>query len=160
MEHPVTTRLAEHPLFAGLPASAIEEVARATRALRFDPGQAVITEGGEATDMYLVLAGHLALSAHAPGKGRLLIQTLGAGEVLGLSWLFAPYRWRFDAHAVEASELLALDALVLRAVVADDARFGYKFLMRVTPVVLDRLQQTRLRLLDLYSKGPDGDGGR
>ena len=45
--------------------------------------------------------GKVALSAHAPGKGHLLVQTLGPGETLGLSWLFPPYRWQFDARPVE-----------------------------------------------------------
>jgi CRP-like cAMP-binding protein len=110
--------------------------------------------------LYLLQRGRVALSAHAPGKGHLLVQTLGPGEVLGLSWLFPPFQWQFDARAVELVEAISLDGACVRAKLDDDPALGYQVLKRMTPVILERLQQTRLRLLDLYNSGPDGNDDR
>ena len=75
------------------------------------------------------------------------------GEVLGLSWLFPPYKWRFDGHAVEFVEALAVDGERLRARIDEDPVLGYQVIKRIAPLVLERLQQTRAQLLELYSSG-------
>ena len=100
MELSASSRLLHHPLFAGLPLATVERVSLDAHNVAFDPGQVILAEGSPASTLYLLQHGKVALSAHAPGKGHVLVQTLGPGEVLGLSWLFPPYQWRFDAHAV------------------------------------------------------------
>ena len=155
MELSALSRLAQHPLFEDLPPPSLEPLAKHAHNVAFDPGQLILSEGSGAGTLYLLQTGRVALSAHAPGKGHLLVQTLGPGEVLGLSWLFPPFQWRFDARAVEFVEAIALDGPVLRARLDDDQAFGYQLLKRITPVVLERLQQTRLRLLDLYYSAPN-----
>ena len=37
------------------------------------------------------------------------IETIEAGEVLGWSWLFPPYRWHFDARALAPVRATAFD---------------------------------------------------
>jgi hypothetical protein len=86
----------------------------------------------------------------APGRGPIIIQTLGEGEVLGWSWLIAPYRWRFDGRAVELTRAIALDGECLRGKCEEDHNFGYKLMKRFAHVMEQRLQATRLQLLDVY----------
>jgi CRP-like cAMP-binding protein len=154
------SELLQHPLFAGLPVPAIEHISGCASDVTFPAGELIFSQGASAGSLYLLRRGKVALSAHAPGKGHLLVQTLGPGEVLGLSWLFPPFQWQFDARAVEAVEAVALDGGCLRAKLDDDPALGYRLLSRITPVVLARLHQTRVRLLDLYSSTVDGDGDR
>ena len=78
--------------------------------VRFETGQFILREGEEANSFYLLRQGKAALEIHAPGRGPISIQTLGAGEVLGWSWLVPPYRWRFDARATELTRAIALTA--------------------------------------------------
>ena len=50
---------------------------------------------------------------------------------------------------------IAIDGACLRGKADADPAFGYALLQRISTMLLDRLQSTRLRLLDLY-----GDDGR
>ena len=149
--------LAAQPLLRGLPQAFLERSSTFTSQIEAFAGDIIFEEGAPADTLYILLDGKVALSTHAPGKGHLLVQTLGPGELLGLSWLFAPYRWQFRARAVEAVRALAVQGAALRAALDSDPALGYEVLKRVTPVVLQRLMQTRLRLLDLYS-GSTADG--
>ena len=36
----------------------------------------------------------MAIEMYAGAAGRINVMTVGEGEVLGWSWLFAPYRWK------------------------------------------------------------------
>jgi len=35
--------------------------------------------------------------------------SVGEGEVLGWSWLFPPYRWKFAARTVETTRAIAIE---------------------------------------------------
>lgn len=154
-----TTSLSYQSLFAGLAPEALNEIAGHTDNVCFEAGQQILAEGGSAATLYVLQRGKVVLSARSPGRGHLLVQTLGPGEVLGLSWLIPPYQWHFDAHAVDFVEALAVDAPSIRERMASDPAFGFEMLMRLVPVLVERLQQTRIRLLDLYAKGQNGNGG-
>ena len=60
----------------------------------------LLREGEPAERFYLIRHGMVALEVDAPGRGPLVIETLDEGEVVGWSWLFAPYRWAMDGRAV------------------------------------------------------------
>jgi len=115
----------------------------------FGPRQQIFQTGSEADHFYLIQEGRVALETpFIPGKGVVTIQTLGAGEALGWSWLFPPFVWHFGARAIEPTDVVAFDAAVLRDKANEDHEFGYEFAMRVGGVMLQRLQATRLQLLD------------
>jgi len=154
----MTTKLAQlvaaHPLLAGLPGDAVASVAGCAQNVAFDPGALLLAEGDPADTLYLVRRGHVAIEIHAPGRGQIVIETVGPGAAVGWSWLVPPYRWHFDARAVGAVGAIAVDGACLREKAETDPALGYSLMKRVATVLLDRLQMTRLRLLDLY--GADG----
>ncbi|HTW08827.1 MAG TPA: cyclic nucleotide-binding domain-containing protein [Acidimicrobiales bacterium] len=152
------SQLAQYPLFAGMPTATLERLSRSAQEVAFDTGHVILAEGGHAGTLYLLRRGKVTLSTHAPGRGDLLVQTIGPGEVLGLSWLFPPFKWRFDARAIEPVAALAVDGPGVRAELDDNPALGYQLLKRIGPVILDRLQQTRVRLLDLYSNERANNG--
>ena len=98
----------------------------------------------------------VALEVFTPTRGPVVIETLGPGEVLGWSWLFPPYRWHFDAQAVEPVRAVALDGGCLRGKCEEDPRLGYELTRRFAAIMMDRLQATRLRLLDVYCNADAG----
>jgi len=146
--------VAAHPLLAGLPGDAVASVAGCAQNIAVDPGVLLLAEGDAADTLYLVRRGHVAIEVHAPGRGPIVIETVGPGAAVGWSWLVPPYRWHFDARATDAVGAIAVDGACLRQKAETDPALGYALMKRVATVLLDRLQMTRLRLLDLY--GADG----
>lgn len=142
--------LAEHPFFAGLDARHIQLIVGCATNVRFDAGQFIFREGEEANEFYVIRHGKVALEIFVPGRGPVTIQTLGEGEILGWSWLIPPYHWHFNARAVELTRAIALDGKCLRAKCEDDHDLGYELLKRFAHIVEQRLQATRLQLLDVY----------
>jgi len=153
----MTTSLAElvsaHPLLAGLPVDAVASVAGCARNVAFDPGDLLLAEGDPANTLYLLRRGRVAIEVHSPGTGPIVVETLGPGAAVGWSWLVPPYRWHFDARALDAVGAVAVDGACLRDKAQADPALGYELMKRVAGVLLERLQMTRIRLLDLYGTG-------
>jgi hypothetical protein len=85
-----------------------------------------------------------------PGRGAVTIDTLGEGDVVGWSWLLPPHKWHFDVEAVELTRAVTFDVRCVRDKFETDPRLGFELLRRFAAVIVDRLQMTRLRLLDVY----------
>jgi CRP-like cAMP-binding protein len=112
---------------------------------------AVLFREGDAADVfYLIRDGVVALETYAPARGAITIETLEQGEVVGWSWLFPPYRWHFDARALTPIRATVFDGACLRNKCDADPGLGYQLMSRFAQVLIDRLQWTRLRLLDVY----------
>lgn len=77
---------------------------------------------------------------------------MGVGDFVGASWLIPPYRWAFDARAVELTRATSIDAACLRGKCEADHDLGYEMMKRFLPPLVKRLHATRLQLLDVYGK--------
>lgn len=139
-----------HPFLADLDADQRARVARCARLVEVGPGTLLCAEGSPAEALFFLLHGHVSIALHDPGRGEVVVETVGPGGVVGWSWLLPPYRWSFDARASEPVTAIAVDAACLRRALADDPALGAALLGRVAASLLEKLQSTRLRLLDLY----------
>jgi CRP/FNR family cyclic AMP-dependent transcriptional regulator len=142
--------LADHPFTHGLNDRHLELLVGCASNVRFDAGHVVFREGGEANQFYLIREGKTAVELFAPERGPVNILTVGEGEVLGWSWLVPPYRWRFDARAIEPTRAIVLDGKCLREKSERDSDLGYELLKRIAHIMEERLQATRLQLLNVY----------
>ena len=140
----------EHRFFAGLDEETVRFIAGCTRNVRFDAGQYLFHAGDPADEFYLVRHGRVALELPVPGRDVVAFQTAGEGDVVGVSWLVPPYRWLHDARAVDLVRAIGVDAKCLRKKCDDDHNVGYAMMQRFVPVLVDRLQATRLQMLDVY----------
>jgi CRP-like cAMP-binding protein len=99
----------------------------------------------------------VALDLRAPGAGRVVVETIGRGEMVGVSWFFPPFQWQFGAVALQPTEAFQIEAAGVRQRCDTDPEFGYQFTQRMIAVVARRLQATRVRLLDVCTgQGPRG----
>jgi CRP-like cAMP-binding protein len=146
------TELSEHPFLRGFPPALIASLARHARSVSVPAGEFLIREGAPADAFFLVREGKLALEVAAADLPHRTIQTIGPGEVLGWSWLLPPHRWRSDARAVKATRAWAIEAIALRATLQERPEDGYRFLLRLLPVIAERLENTRIQLLDLHGR--------
>jgi CRP/FNR family cyclic AMP-dependent transcriptional regulator len=142
--------IASHPFWKGLNPSYLRLLQEVAISERFEPGQPIFLEGQPADRFCLVQTGQVRLDAFVLGRGTVTIQTLSAGAVLGWSWLYPPHRWHFSAHANEVTELIIFDAKFLRDESESNHDFGYELFRRISSVVVERLQETRLLLTDFY----------
>ena len=144
--------VSEHSFFAGLPAEYSQLVAGCARNHRFEAEQYLFHEGEPANEFFLIRHGKVALEVHTPGRAPLIVITLGEGEIVGASWLVPPYRWTFDARALEVTRAIGIDAACLRGKLENDHHLGYEMMKRFLPVFVKRLHATRLQVLDVYGK--------
>ncbi|NMH91673.1 cyclic nucleotide-binding domain-containing protein [Pseudonocardia bannensis] len=151
--------MADHPVFATLGAAERVQIAAVARPVRFGAGQRVFAEGAPARGCWLLQEGRVALEVDVPGGGRVVVQTLGPGDLLGWSWFAPPYRWQVTARALGPTSAIELDTTELRAMADQDPRFGYALARTLFAASLERLQATRARLLDLRRR-PDEPRGR
>jgi len=144
-------RLSNHSFGSGLPPAAIRMLAGIAQPCDFKAGEYLWKQGDHAQVLYLIDSGQIALEILVPHQGPLQIETLSAGEVLGWSSLIEPYRWHFDARALEDVSALVLEGKRLRQQCDDHPTVGYRILKQLTPFLEMRLQKTRLRILELNS---------
>ena len=142
--------LGEHPFFKDLSDPHLDTVVGCVANVVFQPGEFIFREGEAADHFFVVREGKVAVEVFVPNKGPVTIETIEGGEMLGWSWLFPPYKARFDARALNAVRALSLDGACLRTKCEKDPALGYELLKRFTEVVVSRLEATRMQLLDLY----------
>lgn len=150
-----SAELAGSGIFAGLSAAERELVAAAARPVHFATDERLFHEGTPARGCWLIHDGCVALDLMVPGRGQVVVQTLGPGDVLGWSWLLPPYQWHFGAVTVRPTSATELDTDLLRTLAEQDPRFGYALTLGLFQACVQRLQVTRARLLDLYRSPHD-----
>lgn len=146
--------IVKHPFLSGLNPHFYHFFNDCALHRRYEPGQEIFHEHGNAEHFYLIHSGKVALETFVPGRGRVTIQTLGPGEALGWSWLFPPHQWHFSASATEPTELIEFDAASLRDKAEENRDFGNELVIRVARILLERLQGTREQLIDVYRMRP------
>jgi len=145
--------LGEHPFLKGLSQDQIAVLAGCTSNVVFKAGEFVFREGEPANAFFFIRQGKVQVETHIPQKGTVIIRSRRDDEVFGWSWLVPPYRWHFDARAVELTRALALDGECLRTKCEADHALGYEIMKRFLMVIAERLEATRLQLMDVYGHG-------
>jgi CRP/FNR family transcriptional regulator, cyclic AMP receptor protein len=118
--------------------------------VRFTEQSFLLREGEPADRFFLIREGMVAVQIASPGRHPIVVQTMIDGEVVGFSWLFGPHTNEFDVRALTPVRAVQLDGVCLRNKCDQDPRFGYELMQRFAQIAVQRLQATRLRLLDMY----------
>jgi len=142
--------LADSPFFRDLPPDDLSMIAGCGSNVQFQDGTYLFLEGDPSDQFFLIRHGTVALEVASPERGRVVVSTLGPGDLLGWSWLVPPYRKQSDARAVGLVRATAFDGTCIRAKCDADPRLGYEILKRLAQIMEARLAETRLQLLDVY----------
>ncbi len=143
--------IADHPFFAGLNPEFVALMVGCASNVVFKAGTYILKEGDPANTFYLIRAGKVAVEVVAPQHKPIIVSTLEVGELLGWSWLMPPFQWKFHARAVSDVRAIALDGKCLRTKCEENHDLGYEVLKRFAQIIEERLEATRLQLLDVYA---------
>jgi len=135
----ISFRVGQHPFAKPLSEAALKVISHGAREEVFAPRQVILRPGEPANRIYLIEEGQVAIESHDPGAPNRPVQTIGAGNVLGWSWLFAPFMWRLQAQAVEPTRTICLDGAHVLVQCEADPKIGYEIMKRVSQVVIERL---------------------
>src|SRR6266536_2536000 len=138
--------IVSHPFFEGMKPEHLEVIAGCATEATFESDQILFREGEPANKFYLIQSRRVALEAHELADGTAPVQELGAGDVLGWSWLFPPFVWHFQARALEPTGAVVLDGAHLMVAAERNGNFGYELMKRVAQVLIHRLQASRKQL--------------
>jgi CRP-like cAMP-binding protein len=142
--------LQQHPFVEEFQPQHIEKLSALAKEVRFDRDNVIFHEGDECHDFYLIVEGRVALEIEAPGH-TFRVQTLHAGDELGWSAILMGRGKHFQARALQPVQALAFDGAKLLNACREEPAFGFALMYRMVGVVSERLQATRLQVLDMYS---------
>ena len=148
---PMVTRVALHPFLAGMNHTQLALLTDCAMASHIKSGQIIFREGDMANRFYLIESGKVVLESGNDSGESVVVDTIGAGDLLGWSWMFPPYVWRFTARAVEPTEAIFFYGTILREYCERDPSLGYELLKRMAPVMIKRMQAARQRMLAINS---------
>lgn len=143
--------LGKLPFFAGLSDEHLDQLASVATSAHYNSQQRVFKSDTDADKFYIIRDGKIGVEIPAVAGEPLRIQTLGNGGVLGWSWLIPPYRWLFDARALNASDIIAVDGVKLREQCEKDPSLGYQLLKRFAVLMAERLNASRVVAIKEYT---------
>lgn len=138
-----------HPFLADLPPEHVRFLTGCARNARFNAGEYLVREGQHEDTLYLIRQGTVAIEMPRPGGEAICIETLEAGDVLGVS-LMTPAPAHLDCRARGVVLALGLDHTCLHRKMGEDTRLGYAIAMRLLDRTYQRLSRARLQHLDVY----------
>lgn len=136
-----------HPFVRGMSAESLATLAACAMPTAFEADQLIFREGEIANRFYLLVEGRVQLEAEAPDQPAVPVDLLGAGDVLGWSWLLPPYTWNFTARTIEPVKAVFFYGTWLRERGEAEPVLGYELMRRTAVVLMHRLQATRQQLV-------------
>jgi len=149
---PMKTRVALHPFLVGMNRTQLALLADCAMATEFKEGQVIFREGECANRFYLIESGKVALESAGNMGKPVIIDTIGAGDLLGWSWMFPPHTWHFTARAIEPTKAIFFYGTILRQYCERDHSLGYDLLKRMTSVMNRRMQAARDKMLAIHNR--------
>lgn len=141
--------LRAHPFLADLEPEHVRFLVGCAKNVRFRGGEYLLREGDAENDLFLIRQGTVAIEMPRPGGEALTVETVGPGDVLGVSCL-TPRAAHLDCRARDTVVAFALDNRCMLQKMKDDPRLGFALSMRLLERTYDRLSRARLQHLDIY----------
>lgn len=147
----MATRVALHPFLAGMNRKHLALLTDCAIGTHFKKSQLILKEGEQANRFYLIESGKVILESGKAYGQPVIIDSIGAGDLLGWSWMFSPYTWQFTARAAEPTNAIFFYGTILREYCERDHSLGYELLKRMTAIMMRRMQAARQKMIDLHA---------
>jgi len=132
-----------HPFLNEMSKDISDYLEQHSEQIKFKKGESIFSAWQKANDFYLIAHGAVALSECEPGEKELIVRIVGQGDILGWSWLYAPYRYRFNARSLETTYALKINGGIVRTKCKEDNAFGYKLLKSFTGLIIEQLHASK-----------------
>lgn len=142
--------IANNEFLSGLRGDYLEFLLENSKEQRFERGEVIFRQGDHADRFFLLLRGEVTIEIPAIYGPPMQLQSLGRGRMLGWSWLISPYRWDFQARAVQDSDVIRFDGEAVLGKCEADPEFGYEILKRFTLLMSERLTAARKSMIDQW----------
>lgn len=149
---PMATRVELHPFFAGMKHEQLALLTDCAIPVCFEKGQTIFRQGEMANRFYLIESGKVILESSGRTGDPVIIDRIGAGDLLGWSWMFPPYVWHFTARAIEQTQAIFFYGTILREYCERDHSLGFELFKRMSAVMVKRLQAARDKLLAVHAR--------
>lgn len=133
-------------LFTSLDAADANDIRMLGHVIRLAPGQALFGLGDDATHLYLIERGRIALTLPlrvGDREQQVPVEERSAGQALGWSALIPPHHFTLAAKALVETTVLALPRTELLAYLESHPSTGYRFALNVASMVGHRLNVTQ-----------------
>jgi CRP/FNR family transcriptional regulator, cyclic AMP receptor protein len=150
---PMAKSVSEHPFLRGLTHDQLTLLTDCALRARFRAGQVIFREGEEAKLFYLIERGKVVLESGKDYGEPVVVETIGAGDLLGWSWMMPPYKWHFTARAIEPTVAIHFAGTILREYCQRDHSLGFELHKRMSAVMMKRLQAARQKMLAIHTHG-------
>ncbi|EYT79408.1 cyclic nucleotide-binding domain-containing protein [Streptomyces andamanensis] len=138
-------------LLTALPHKQRERLMEVAREVSFPEDTRIFEPGGTADRFWVIRSGAVHLDQQVTPTRRVTVASLGAGDLLGWSWLFPPYEWDFGAEAFSRVRAYEFDASAVLALSVEDPLLGLSLVRTVAEILAHRLELTRGKLLEQYT---------
>ncbi|MEV5440927.1 cyclic nucleotide-binding domain-containing protein [Streptomyces sp. NPDC052682] len=143
-------------LLTALPPPQRQRLMELAREVSFPEDTRIFEAGGVADRFWVIRSGAVSLDQRLNSLQRVTVAGLGAGDLLGWSWLFPPYRWDFGAEAFSPVRAYEFDAAAVRALCEEDPALGLVLVRCVAEILAHRLEMTRGKLMEQYTMNRRG----
>ncbi|WP_369387059.1 cyclic nucleotide-binding domain-containing protein [Streptomyces sp. CG1] len=138
-------------LLTALPQAQRERLMELAEEVSFPEDTRIFEAGGTADRFWVVRSGAVHLDQQVTSRQRVTVASLGAGDLLGWSWLFPPYQWDFGAVAYTDVRAYEFDGPSVLALSVEDPLLGLSLVRTVAEILANRLETTRGKLMDQYA---------
>lgn len=144
-----------YPLLADLAPEHLSKLLAIAEGRSFQQGEIIFGEGARSERLFLIASGKIALEVVGGGQ-RIVVQTLGPGDAMGWSALTKTATTHFQARALSHVQTIAFDEAKLSVAFKHDNALGYEMMKRLLALVTERLDHSRMQLIDMYGKKSGG----
>jgi len=145
--------LSELPFFRDFNRESLRLLSASAMHVRLEPGVEIFREGEPADRFYVLRSGRIAIETRGPDGQPMVVQVLGAGELVGWSWLLPPHRWQFSARTLEPVDAICFAGSRLRQACDAEQTLGYQMVRGMAESLVQRLAAARTKLAEQIANG-------
>jgi CRP-like cAMP-binding protein len=138
-------------LLTALPPPQRQRLMTLAKEVSFPEDTRIFEAGGRADRFWVIRSGAVSLDQRVNSLQRVTVASLGAGDLLGWSWLFPPHEWDFGAEAFSPVRAYEFDAARVLGLCEEDPQLGIVLVRSVAEILAHRLEITRGKLMEQYA---------